>query len=114
MQPSSGAASWTPAQAVASRGEGRGACPRATDEQLVGVGQGVCALPSRKEGRTMRGEVCGPGGGRMWAGGSARAGRTMRSDAGRGVGRETGGRGPAAAHERHARREGPAVEAGGG
>eukprot|EP00964_Phaeocystis_antarctica_P011496 scaffold6358_cov55-Phaeocystis_antarctica.AAC.3 len=42
-------------------------------------------LPSRKEGRTMRGEVL--------------AG--------------AGGRGPAAAHERHARREGPAVKAGG-
>ena len=35
-------------------------------------------------------------------------------EAERGVGREMGGRGPAAAHERHARREGPAVEAGGG
>ena len=34
-------------------------------------------------------------------------------DAGRGVGPEAGGRGPAAAHERHARREGPAVKAGG-
>ena len=44
------AASRTPAQAIVSRGEGRGARPRATDEQLVGVVQGVCALPSRKEG----------------------------------------------------------------
>eukprot|EP00964_Phaeocystis_antarctica_P001311 scaffold700_cov50-Phaeocystis_antarctica.AAC.2 len=34
-------------------------------------------------------------------------------DAGRGVGPEAGGRGPAAAHERHAQREGPAVKAGG-
>ena len=34
-------------------------------------------------------------------------------DAGRGVGREAGGRGPAAARERHARGEGPAVKAGG-
>ena len=41
------AASRTPARAV---GEGRGARPRATDEQLVGVGQGVCVLPSCKEG----------------------------------------------------------------
>ena len=41
------AASRTPARAV---GEGRGARPRATNEQLVGVGQGVCALPSRREG----------------------------------------------------------------
>eukprot|EP00964_Phaeocystis_antarctica_P061667 scaffold36871_cov49-Phaeocystis_antarctica.AAC.2 len=40
----------TPARAIASGGEGRGARPRATDEQLVGVGQGVCALPSRREG----------------------------------------------------------------
>eukprot|EP00964_Phaeocystis_antarctica_P033679 scaffold19097_cov44-Phaeocystis_antarctica.AAC.1 len=31
----------------------------------------------------------------------------------RGVGWEAGGHGPAAAHERHARREGPAVKAGG-
>eukprot|EP00964_Phaeocystis_antarctica_P062438 scaffold37413_cov54-Phaeocystis_antarctica.AAC.1 len=35
-------------------------------------------------------------------------------DVGRGVGREAGGRRPAAAHERHARREGPAVKAEGG
>eukprot|EP00964_Phaeocystis_antarctica_P104419 scaffold69553_cov57-Phaeocystis_antarctica.AAC.1 len=33
-------------------------------------------------------------------------------DAGRGVGREAGRRGSAAAHERHAPREGPAVKAG--
>ena len=33
-------------------------------------------------------------------------------DAGRGVGRQAGGRGPVTAHERHARREGPAVKAG--
>eukprot|EP00964_Phaeocystis_antarctica_P038777 scaffold22176_cov50-Phaeocystis_antarctica.AAC.2 len=36
------------------------------------------ALPSRKEGRTMRSEVCGPGDGRAWAGGSARAACTGR------------------------------------
>eukprot|EP00964_Phaeocystis_antarctica_P057081 scaffold33736_cov50-Phaeocystis_antarctica.AAC.5 len=35
-------------------------------------------------------------------------------DAERGAVREAGGRVPAAAHERHARREGPAVKAGGG
>ena len=39
----------SPARAIASGGEGRGARPRATDEQLVGGGQGVCGLPSRKE-----------------------------------------------------------------
>jgi len=109
----------------------------------------------------MPGEVWA-GGGRAWAGGSARAACTARGpgcegwegytacaertwnmlymfvtldvsklsgwlnayancrvekrayEAERGVGREMGGRGPAAAHERHARREGPAVEAGGG
>eukprot|EP00964_Phaeocystis_antarctica_P074483 scaffold45801_cov57-Phaeocystis_antarctica.AAC.3 len=55
------AASRTPARAVASRGKGRGARPRATDQQLVGVGQGVCALPSRKEGMWC-GARCGPGG----------------------------------------------------
>eukprot|EP00964_Phaeocystis_antarctica_P038032 scaffold21758_cov46-Phaeocystis_antarctica.AAC.4 len=88
----------------------------------------------------MRSEVCA-GGGRAWAGGSARAACTGRGpgcegwggalsgwlnadarcrverrvcDAERGVGRETGERGPAAAHERHARREGPALKAGRG
>eukprot|EP00964_Phaeocystis_antarctica_P074397 scaffold45742_cov55-Phaeocystis_antarctica.AAC.1 len=46
------------ARANASGGEGRGARPRATDEQLVGVGQRVCGLPSRKEDmHMMRGEV---------------------------------------------------------
>ena len=35
-------------------------------------------------------------------------------DAERGMGWEAGGHGPAAAHERHARQEGPAVKAGGG
>eukprot|EP00964_Phaeocystis_antarctica_P129383 scaffold93232_cov57-Phaeocystis_antarctica.AAC.2 len=45
----------------------------------------IRALPSRKEG-VRCGARCGPG---------------------------AGGRGPAAAHERHARREGPAVKAGG-
>ena len=59
------AVSRTPARAIASRGEGRGARPGATDEPLVGVGQGVCALPSRKEGTcAMRGE-------RAWGDGSA-------------------------------------------
>ena len=38
------------AWAMASGGEGGGARPRAADEQLVGGGQGVCLLPSRKEG----------------------------------------------------------------
>ena len=44
------AGSRTPARAIASGGEGRVARPRATDEQLVGGGQGVCVLPSRREG----------------------------------------------------------------
>eukprot|EP00964_Phaeocystis_antarctica_P062309 scaffold37323_cov45-Phaeocystis_antarctica.AAC.2 len=43
------------------RVEGRGARPRATDEQLVGVGQGVCLLPSRREGMRC-GRRCVPGG----------------------------------------------------
>ena len=60
------AASRTPARAVASRGEGRVARPRATDQQLVGVGQGVCGLPSRKDG--MR---CG-----AWCGARCQAGGT--------------------------------------
>ena len=38
---------------------------------------------------------------------------TRACDAERGVGREAGGRGPAAARERHARREGPALKAEG-
>ena len=51
---SSVAASRSPAggklRVIASSGEGVGAGPCATDEQLVGVGQGVCRLPSRREG----------------------------------------------------------------
>eukprot|EP00964_Phaeocystis_antarctica_P012381 scaffold6827_cov55-Phaeocystis_antarctica.AAC.2 len=39
------AVSRTPARAIASRGEGRGARPRATNEQLVGIGQGGGVLP---------------------------------------------------------------------
>ena len=55
----SGAASRRPARAIAGGGEGGGARPRAADEQLVGGGQGVCALPSRKEGvrGIMRGDA---------------------------------------------------------
>ena len=62
-----GAASRRPAQANASGGvEGRGALPRATDEQLVGVGQGACALSSRREGIRC-GAGFGPAGGRRRA-----------------------------------------------
>jgi hypothetical protein len=49
------AASRSPARAIASGGEGRGAHPRAADEQLVGGGQGVCALPESKGGRAYNG-----------------------------------------------------------
>ena len=49
------AASRSPARAVASKGEGRGARPRATDGQLVGGGQGVCVLPESKGGHGVRG-----------------------------------------------------------
>ena len=57
------AASRPPARfIIASGGEGRGARPRATDEQLVGIGQG-CALP-----RVARG-------GAYDVGGEVRAGR---------------------------------------
>eukprot|EP00964_Phaeocystis_antarctica_P080636 scaffold50376_cov38-Phaeocystis_antarctica.AAC.2 len=74
---SASTASRTPARAV---GEGRGARPRATDEQLVGVGKGVCALPSRKEGMRC-GAKCVPcrragGGGRRWR--KQRAGERAR------------------------------------
>ena len=51
------AASRSPARAIASGGEGRGARPRAADEQLVGGGQGVCALPESKGGRVIGGKV---------------------------------------------------------
>eukprot|EP00964_Phaeocystis_antarctica_P017046 scaffold9391_cov52-Phaeocystis_antarctica.AAC.3 len=50
-------ASRTPARAVASRGKGRVAPPRATDQQLVGVGQGVCGLPGRMEGIRLSSET---------------------------------------------------------
>ena len=48
-------ASRSPARAIASGGEGRGARPRAADEQLVGGGQFVCALPESKGGRVYYG-----------------------------------------------------------
>eukprot|EP00964_Phaeocystis_antarctica_P036282 scaffold20724_cov60-Phaeocystis_antarctica.AAC.1 len=51
-------------------GEDRGARPRATDKQLVGVGQGVRALPSRKGGHAI-GARCGSGGGAAWGGAGA-------------------------------------------
>ena len=41
---------WTPGRIIAIRDEGGGARPRATNEQFVGGGQGVLALPSRKGG----------------------------------------------------------------
>ena len=44
------AASRSPARAIASGGKGRGAHPRAADEQLVGGGD-PCALPKSKVGR---------------------------------------------------------------
>jgi len=44
------AASRSPARAIASGGEGRGARPRAADDLLVAGGQGVCALPRVKRG----------------------------------------------------------------
>ena len=57
------AASRSPARAIASGGEGRGARPRAADEQLVGVGQGVCVLPESKGG------ACNGGRGACWEAG---------------------------------------------
>ena len=65
------ATSRSPARAIASGGEGRGARPRATDGQLVGGGQGVCVLPSRREGHMQCGARCGPGGRRVWGSGGA-------------------------------------------
>ena len=71
---SSRAASRSPPLVIASRGEGLGARPCATDEQLVGGGQGGCALPSRKRGvrcrargvRAGRRERAWGSGGRKW------------------------------------------------
>ena len=51
------AASRSPARAIASGGEGRGARPRAADEQLVAGRQGVCVLPESKGGRVIGGGV---------------------------------------------------------
>jgi hypothetical protein len=62
------AASRSPARAIAmiaSGGEGRGARPRAADEQLVGGGQGGCVLPRVERG------ACN-------IGGEVRAGRRER------------------------------------
>ena len=60
-QSSRGAGPRPPARAISSGGEGRGARPRATGEQLVRVGQGVCVLPSREgvRGELLRAERCG-------------------------------------------------------
>eukprot|EP00964_Phaeocystis_antarctica_P058138 scaffold34462_cov56-Phaeocystis_antarctica.AAC.7 len=71
----------TPARAIASGGEGRGARPRATDEQLVDVGQ--------------RGAFCGLGGGR------AAGDRGARSVQGR-ARMQFGGRVRGGAHGEHA------------
>ena len=79
------AASRTPARAIASRGEGRGARPRATDEQLVGVVQGVCALPSRKEGMCC-GRRYGPRG-RATVAQAACRGEGSTADSGQATGR---------------------------
>ena len=55
-----GAVPRTPARAIVSRREGRGARPCATGEKLVGCGQPLCTLPSRT-GSMGRGARCGPG-----------------------------------------------------
>ena len=57
------AASRSPARAISSGGEGRGARPRAADEQLVGGGQRLRVLPGRKEGSIRCRASCGPEGG---------------------------------------------------
>eukprot|EP00964_Phaeocystis_antarctica_P058140 scaffold34462_cov56-Phaeocystis_antarctica.AAC.9 len=57
----------TPARAIASGGEGRGARPRATDEQLVGVGQGVGGLPIFERGVYSAGRGVGSARGRRRA-----------------------------------------------
>eukprot|EP00964_Phaeocystis_antarctica_P005391 scaffold2947_cov67-Phaeocystis_antarctica.AAC.8 len=89
-----------------SRTEGRVARPRATDQQLVGNGQGVCVLPSRKEG-TRCGVSCRPGDGRAWACGGASG---MH---GSGPTQACGGQGPRGAHGKHKEhvRDGGRVEA---
>eukprot|EP00964_Phaeocystis_antarctica_P013465 scaffold7370_cov57-Phaeocystis_antarctica.AAC.5 len=67
----------TPARAISSRGKGRGARPRATDEQLVGIGQGVCVLC----GVAWRAHGAGQGAARE-AGSSGRPRRTQRASEG--------------------------------
>ena len=67
------------------RGKGRVARPRAADEQLVFVGQGACALPSRKEGvQGMRGDARAAS---RWCTGRDRGARSVP-----GRGRETADR----------------------
>ena len=68
----------TPFRAIASRDESRGARPRATDHQLVGIGQGGCALPSGKEG------VCEFAGRSVFGSGDARVYRAAAAEAARG------------------------------
>ena len=80
---------WAPARAIASRGEGRGARPGATDEQLVGVGQGVCVLPNRKGAYGAGRGARAVGGGCAAGDGGARSvqGRTRLQIRGQGRGR---------------------------
>ena len=70
----------SPAQAIASGGEGRGACPRAADEQLVGRGQGVCALPRVERGACNRGYcACREAGERVRGGGEGMHGARLKA-----------------------------------
>jgi hypothetical protein len=94
------AASRSPARAIASGGEGRGARPRAADDQLVGGGQGVCALPESKGGRVIGGEVCVPGGGRE---GTRRQRRHARSGPDSRLGGQGHARGAHLEHVAHGR-----------
>ena len=89
--PARAASQRTPAQAV---GEGRGARPLATDEQLVGVGQGVCALPSHKGGKRCEARW-GPGGGRGRRAIAVQAACRARARL------QTGGRARGGAHVEH-------------
>ena len=96
------AASRSPALVIASRGEGLGVRPRATGEQLVGVGQGGCALPSRKGSVRCGARCAGPGGGRGRQRPNTQVARTTRDWRVLGAGHKRGG-GAHLEHEFHAR-----------
>jgi len=87
----------SPARDIASGVEGRGAHPRAADEQLVGGGQGVCVLPESKGGRVYNG-----GRGACWEAGERVRGGSDGMHARGPTLKRLGAKGTRGAHVEHA------------